>query len=426
MAPSTAYKTPAFAWARRSVFLVLAWSLPVSLFGMQLGAIAGAVLVAILLVQGRLESSPLDKPILLLLLAIGLSLALASRTPSSFRTATSFWVLVSFYVSFFLIDGRQTLLRALWGVFGLACAAALFAVYQSLTGHYPLGALIHPHLNPLLELAPGKEDLFGGVGLFFSRLTFAHVLLFPLCWAGALLLEGLAWRWRLALLFACGLLATGLFFTWTRAGLAAGVLVLIGLAAARLPRGWKRWTAIGALVVSSLAAVAFVPAVQAKLGQAFAGKKDWGRLAIWHSALDLAAERPLTGIGYGNFQRDVASKIEMRRAQMGGKRFKGTLAWAHNNLLTFLAEAGALGVLAFVWIFVAYYFAAARVLLRVREDPLLRGFVRGSMGAVAAFLLVGIFHDTFFDGEVIFCLWFCMGSSLAVGRFVSAPEGAGA
>jgi O-antigen ligase len=186
--------------------------------------------------------------------------------------------------------------------------------------------------------------------------------------------------------------------------------------------GWPRRIGLSALGLAALVSVLFVPAISSRLSKSFAGKKDWGRLAIWHAALDLAAERPLTGIGYGNFQRDAVPHVERRANEMGAKRFMGVYAWAHSNPLTFLAETGGLGLLAFCWIFVAYYLAARRTLLRVRDDPLLRGFLRGSMAAVAGFLLVGLFHDTFFDGEVIFSLWFTLGASLAVGRLV--PDGA--
>ena len=64
------------AAAASSVMLLLAWSLPTSLFGMQLAAGLGGALVLVFGVRrpGALRASPLDKPILLLLAAILLGL----------------------------------------------------------------------------------------------------------------------------------------------------------------------------------------------------------------------------------------------------------------------------------------------------------------------------------------------------------------
>ena len=88
------------AWVskRRSwIVLLFAWSLPVSLFGMQAGVILGVLLLGVLVVAERgrpIERSPLDLPILALLAAIALSLLLAPRGATSAFTATSFWVVM--------------------------------------------------------------------------------------------------------------------------------------------------------------------------------------------------------------------------------------------------------------------------------------------------------------------------------------------
>ena len=80
------------ATAAASVVLIFAWSLPTSLFGMQLAAGLGAALVLVFAFRrpGFLRASPLDKPVLLFLAAVGLSLLLAPRPPTAFRAATSF------------------------------------------------------------------------------------------------------------------------------------------------------------------------------------------------------------------------------------------------------------------------------------------------------------------------------------------------
>ncbi|MBN2493237.1 MAG: O-antigen ligase family protein [Deltaproteobacteria bacterium] len=402
---------------------LLAWSLPCSIFGMQAAVVAGtAVLIGLLLLRRRWAPSPMDFAFGFLLAAIGLSLLLAPRPVPSFRAATSFWVILAFFVAYHLADA-SALRRGLIGAVGLACGVACFAVFQTLTGSYPLGPWLHPGIAKLIEPAPGTPGFYGAVGLFFSRLTLAHSLLFPLCWVAGWILEPVGWRRRFALLVAAGLLAAGLLSTWTRAAPLAAACALSVLAVLRLPAGKWRRAGLALLLLLAAGALVLLPRLlPERFDRSFAGKHDWGRLAIWHSALDLAAEQPLTGIGYGGFQRDVGRLTELRRVQSGMERFKGTLAWAHSNLLSFLAECGALGAVALCLLFAAYFRAAAGVSRARGRDPWLRGFVRGSAAAACAFLVVGLFHDPFFDGEVIFALYFTMGASLACARIGSQPE----
>ncbi len=419
------------ATVRRVIVLALAWSLPISFSGMQGAVILGAGLLLVWTVAARgrnLAPTPMDRAVLWLLAAIGLSLLLAPRPPVSFQTATTFWVLVAFYVTYFLLDDAKTLKRAIVGLVSFACVASVFGIYQSVSGHYPLGETLHPHFprDLLLKPAPGGPGMYGAVGFFYTRIMFSDVLVFPICWVAALGLEIRRWPVRLLLAGAGVVLLAGLAATWTRAPPVAVLAALLVMFVTGLRRGWPRRLGWLALVGSIGVFIAVVPLLPAKFSNAFSGKKDWGRLAIWQTGLDLASEKPLTGIGYGNYRRDAAGPIDGRCKQMKVRRFHVDLMRAHSNLLTFLAETGALGALGFCMLFIAYFRAARRRLARLAEDQrFLRGFVRGSMAAVGAFLLYGVLHDPFFRAEVIFTLCFTMGASLAVDRLASSRrEGA--
>jgi O-antigen ligase len=412
-------RVPSEAWqgAMGWSALLLAWSLPVSLFGMQAGVLLGGLGLSLgLAVFGRgvWRPSALDAPMLGLLAAYGLSLLLAPRPPTSFQTATSWWVMLAFFVARTGMASPAALRRALVGLLALACLTALFGVFQSLSGSYPLAGWLHPQVAEPLRPAPGAPGLFGATGFFFSRLTFAHVLLFPLCWSLALALWPPSARWRGFAWTAAGLCLMGVGASFTRSALVAAAVAGLGLAFFRLPPGWPRRLFGGGLIALLALGWLALPVLPGRLGESFSGSRDWGRLAIWHTALDLAAERPLTGIGYGNFQRDAAPGLEQRRREVGAARFPGTLAWAHSQVLTFLSETGWLGLTAWCWLWVAYVRAARRRLRAGAGGDALRAtFLRGSLAALAAFLVVGLSHDAYFDGEVAFSLWFCLGASLA-------------
>jgi len=407
-----------FVTIRPVIILLFAWSLPASMFGMQAGVIAGSVCLLGLTVWTRRTShirTPLDHAILFLLFVIGLSLVLAPRGVTSFQTATSFWVMLAFYVTWGLLGNRKQLVWAVYGIIAIGCLAAAFGIIQSQTGQYPLFELIHPDANPTLRLAPVSERP-SGVGFFFSRLTFAHVLLFPFCWAVALCFEPFRIKQRFLFGAAAVVIGAGIFTTWTRAAPVAACLVGLGLVIGWLRRG-KGWRLITLLAVLALVggAIALAPSAVKRLQKSFSGRADWSRLAIWHTAFDMASDNPVSGVGYGNFQRDAVSYIDQRVASVKAKRFPGVIAWAHNNLLSFLSEMGFLGVWAFCFLFVVYFRSAWGILKTLDQNQIfMRGFVRGAIGSVCAFLAVGLFHDTFFDGEVVFTLWFTMAASLSV------------
>jgi len=407
-----------FLSVRPVIILLFAWSLPASMFGMQAGVIAGSVsLLALMVWTGRTSHmrTPLDHAILFLLFAIGLSLVLAPKGVTSFQTATSFWVMLAFYVTWSLLGSRKQLVLAVSGIIAIGCLAAALGIIQSHTGQYPLFDLFHPDANPTLRLVPVSERP-SGVGFFFSRLTFAHVLLFPFCWAVALCLEPFGIKQRFLFGAAAVLIGAGIFTTWTRAAPVAACLVCLGLVIGFLRRGkGRRLITLLAVLAFIGGAVALAPSAVKRLQKSFSGRTDWTRLAIWHTAFEMASDNPVSGVGYGNFQRDAVSYIDQRVVSVKAKRFPGVIAWAHNNLLSFLSEMGFFGVWAFCLLFVVYLRSAWGILKTLDQDQIfLRGFVRGAIGSVCAFLAVGMFHDTFFDGEVVFTLWFTMAASLAV------------
>ncbi len=419
------------AWLRYSrplALVIFAWSLPVSLFGMQAGVIVGGVVLAAWSITSRgrnLSPTPLDRGMLALILAILLSLLMAPHGVLSFHRAAGFWVLSSFYVTWFMLDSQKTLRRALTGIFVLACAAAIFAVYQSISGHYPLGHLLHPHAERLLQRVPGMSNRIGGSGFFYSRLSLAHVLLFPLCWSVSLAIEPQKLSRRLLLLLVAAVIGMGILFTWTRAALAVSAVALLVIVFSGLRGGHKKALILGVLALAMLLAASIcVPRMFGRLAHSFSGANDWGRLTIWQTALDLASDNPVAGVGFGNFVRDSRVRIAEQARAVKGRKFSASIDWAHSNLLTLMAECGMLGAFALCLLCLLYFRACAAILKTLPPDAReLRGFVRGALVSVAAFLAVGFFHDTLFHAESAFIFWFTTAASLAAGRMAKPDSG---
>ncbi len=80
---------------------------------------------------------------------------------------------------------------------------------------------------------------------------------------------------------------------------------------------------------------------------------DVGRLDMWRSALEMASEHPLTGVGPGLFGREYRSYRSI-------EHIRDKLASAHSAPLNTLAETGILGAIVTVWLAGALLWGAWR------------------------------------------------------------------
>jgi O-antigen ligase len=416
------------AWLSRSrtmVVVLLAWSLPTSLFGMQVAMVAGIVTLLIWLALtpiAAIEGTPLDAAFWTLVAAVLMSLLLAPGGIYSFQSATSFWIWPTFFVAYYGINSISVLKKSVIGMLLLSVVVACFGIFQSYSGLYPLGQILHPTIVQLLRPAPENPDRYMAVGFFHSRVMLAHVLMFSFCWMFALIVEPLKTRVRLLMATGLVLIWIGMMCTWTRSAPVASALVALGLLWNKLKKGKIRRLAIsGTVIAATIVGILLAPGLLARIQTSFSGSRDWGRLTIWQTALDLASSQPVTGIGFGNYQRDAVPLIQMRVNAVGADRFSGVLSLAHNDLLTFFAECGIIGAFALCWLFVAYFFTLGRGLKRVPADSYwLRGFMRGGGAAIAAYLLTSFFHDNLFHPETAFVMWFTLGASLAAVKCVES------
>ena len=119
------------------------------------------------------------------------------------------------------------------------------------------------------------------------------------------------------------------------------------------------------------------------------------RIAMLGVGIRVAADHPITGIGPGqikNVYPILASPEALRRST----------SHLHNSPLQIAAERRIPGLAAWIAIWVAFFGAAGRVLWRIPpEDEEARGLVLGSMAAIAAFLVAGLFEYNFGDTEVL-------------------------
>jgi len=123
------------------------------------------------------------------------------------------------------------------------------------------------------------------------------------------------------------------------------------------------------------------------------------RLALWKAALQMIRDHPLFGVGLDNFL------YQYPRYMLPEAWPEPDLSHPHNLILDWWTRLGVLGVIALIWLEVAFFKVALR-LYRSLEDEGMRVLSLGLMASMVDFLAHGLVDNSYFlvDLAFIFCL----------------------
>lgn len=363
----------------------------VSIAGMQIALAVAAA--GLLLAPPPSLRTPLTAPILAFVVIAAISDLFSPVGPPPLAFATLWRSAIGFFV---VCLGLRTLPEKWPGRLLVAAAAGLAIASVAGLVQYRTGIdfvhLLGLRPAPAVVAAPGVPGRFGAMGFFTSRLTFGHTATILIATIAGTLAAGGA---PAAAAIAAGLGLGAVALTFDRAAYLA-----LGAAAAIIALRKGRRFALLALGVAALALLH--PGVRGRLASAFSAASNADRVFIWTRALEVIRDHPVTGTGFGNYQR-VAGRYYDRVDPAFPMR-----TWAHNLELSTLAETGPLGLLALLWLLAA----AVRMLLR-NASP----FALGALAALAAWFTMAQVHDLLYDTKVMYALWF----SLALGASPAPP-----
>ena len=379
---------------------------PISIAGMQIGlGVAAAGLVAALAGGWRPQRTPLDLPLgALIAVCLASEIFADGGAPgwghgTLWRSAAGYWIV---WQALRLVpDAPRT------GRWMLGCAAAGLllgggvGVAQFWTG-IDLVHLLHLRATRAAVNAPGAPGHYGAMGLFTSRLTFGHnALVFLSLFAGVLIARATrgGLRWLLAAATGIGLVA--LVLTLDRAAWLGLIAAATALLITVLVRGGPR-RAAGALVTllpAAAALLAWAPARE-RLWSALSVEANRDRVFLWSRALEIIRDHPLTGVGFGNYHNVCGRYYDRVDAAFPMR------TWAHNSLLSLLAETGPLGLACALWVAVAI---ARALLARLREGG---PYALGGLAAACGLFVAGQVHDVIYDTKVMYPLWLALALAL--------------
>lgn len=212
-------------------------------------------------------------------------------------------------------------------------------------------------------------------------------------------------KWILPFMLAAGLLTLSRMFL--------GALVLMLLVAAGLEAARHRLSLRLGLMVAAIASALAATAILAVTEERGVNFGDDMRPAIWNFAWQRIKQHPWIGTGYGS----MSNRHDYIQAfpDLG-------IFHPHNLLLAYAEQAGVLGVLAIV----AVFLALGREYWRLyRSDTVAASHV----GVAGLAMLIGVFTknmtDMFFTHECALLFWSLNGALLGFGRRSAAASATG-
>ena len=134
------------------------------------------------------------------------------------------------------------------------------------------------------------------------------------------------------------------------------------------------------------------------------------RIYMWRSGIRMVKDHPLLGLGVGGVKRLYRDYADPR----AGKRSTGHL---HSSPVQIAAERGLLGLVAWGWIWGAFFLRAGAILRRLPAGlGTDRMLTAGSLAAVLGFLVAGLFEYNFGDSEVVTLAYLLMAVPFIVER----------
>jgi len=259
---------------------------------------------------------------------------------------------------------------------------------------------------------PGDASHTVAGGFYFHRLRMAHVTALGVgLLVARQLFAVLGRRRRFVELGLLVVMSVTLLLTYTRGAVlavAVAALVSVTLASRRV-----RLAAIAGLVCAALATVA-IPSVRERVVSSGSQEASDVRSLIWSQAIDLIADHPF-GIGFGNYAAVVGRYFDAVEPGFASRTYP------HNIWLAAWAEAGPLGMGAYVFAYTAFLLACLRHLKAVRNS---RGRAAAGTGVfgVIAVLVIGLTHDVLFHNAVALAFSGLVGLTLAFLARDAAPE----
>ncbi|MEW6685258.1 MAG: O-antigen ligase family protein [Candidatus Edwardsbacteria bacterium] len=368
--------------------------LPISISGAQISlglALLFWVVSSVLLAKPLVKADSLNLPIITFLIALVVSVVFSTDFLSSLKNLKTFWIISVFFLTVNNLESEAELKR-LYSIF--------LIVMTLMAGYGIIQHFVGVDLNKLTKLG---GDYSRTVGLFSLTLTYAEQITMALCVSLGFFLYSNVKKDKILFCFASLVMFLALIWTYSKGpliGLLGGIVTLGVL------KGKGKSIGIILLIVILFGLVLYFSKGTSR--RLFDLRSD-NRLNIWKTNLRMIKDRPLTGVGIGNYET-----YNYRKNYLGGE------CHAHNNFLHIQATAGIFATIAFLWLWVILLKEGIIAFKQVPKDSFyLKGLAAGGVSALVGFLVSGLFEYNLGDAEVAMFMWFIAGSLIFIRKGIN-------
>jgi O-antigen ligase len=294
-----------------------------------------------------------------------------------------FW----FFVAVNMVKtGRQVRILTI-GFILLVSAISLYGIYQ-----YIIGVQIPVKWIDQAERGI-KTRVFSIIG---SPNILGSLLVMTIPMTVSLIFAVGKWWKRLVFTGLLGIMGLCLLFTYSRGAWLAlvGAMLYYGIVHNR--------KVLALFLIAAVMAPAALPSVTSRMGYMLSpeyiqSSQKGGRLVRWDNALDVVKKSPIAGVGLGRYGGAVATN----------NRLPGAF-YVDNYYLKTLAEMGALGLGAMLWLFLNCMRFGTNAYRRAK-DPFLRHLGAGIMAGLLGLLLHNAVENVFEVPMINTYFWFLLG-----------------
>lgn len=348
------------------------------------------------------QRSFFDLPVLIYLGAYFISILFSQNQLKSLMSLREEWLLL---IPFLLINNLQDenfirkLVNLMLFISGLV---ALYAIWQHYSGRDLLGHILYGPFPPHYK--------FRSTGFFGLPLTYSFYAMLISIIGFSLGSSERKTSLKIFYFTISALCVTGNLFTYTRSTLYAQIFILILFFV--FSKSQHKVKEILGVVVYFIAINLIDPGIISRsIETAKAGSLEQAdiRSVIWSTSFNIFKDHPLFGIGFGNFKEFYQSYLKIPSAVFNH---------AHNDFLNLAVNAGIIGFLAFVFLWVVLLRNLWRR-FKKKEKGYSKALILGGVLTIFAFLLASQFQCYYTDAEDNMILFFVLGLSEVIYRIGS-------
>jgi putative inorganic carbon (HCO3(-)) transporter len=380
--------------------IVFAVFSPFSIAGSQTGfsiALLGWALKFIFNKKPFWVKSYLDKPVLIYLGAIFIA---ALFTPNRIQSVISIkdeWLYLLFFLLVNNVEDERFAKKSIDIIIVISALVAFYAIYQHYTGNDFYHAKI---LDPI-----DGSGKFRSVGNFSIPLTYGFYTMVVSLLSFSLAFSGEDKTKRIFYFVCSFLCVTGNLFSGTRGTLIAQIFGFVVFFIFSPNRDRKQ--GIPMVLFYFILIFLIDPDIFVRmqpLTQAEVASMDI-RTVIWSTSFRIFLDHPIAGIGFGSFNQFYELYLKVPSQIFGH---------AHNDLLNVAVNAGIIGLIPFVWLWITIWrnlkkkFEECFVYDQTKEKYT-KSMSKAGLVVVSAYLVASLFQCYYFDAIDFMILFFVLG-----------------